>query len=74
MGPAEEWQALCDRGDMAQSEVMEAMGIVMHRFGSAASGYPVNPSEEDLDRLERARVAWDALRAEMREFMRRHSA
>lgn len=74
MGPAEEWESLCGRFDVVQQELTEAMGIVRHRFGSAASGYPVNPSEEELDRLERARVAWDALSAEMREFMRRHSA
>jgi hypothetical protein len=74
MGPAEEWAALCDRFDVAHKELTEAWGVVMLRFGSVSAGYQVNPTEDEMARLERAQAAWDALDAEMREFMRRHSA
>jgi hypothetical protein len=74
MSAAKEWDELCHRYEEARQEVAEAWGVVMPKFGAVAWGRSrENPTEGEMARLERAKEDMDAVDAEMRQFMRKHS-
>ena len=63
------WARLCERHEAAKREVDAALKAVQDKFLGVGSDGPINPTAEDMARLEDARAHRAEIEREMDEFM-----
>jgi hypothetical protein len=69
----EEWQELCREHEAAKEEFYDAFSPVTEKFTAIARGESIaNPSDHELDALDKAWNRWDSIKRKMREFIEKH--
>jgi hypothetical protein len=63
------WAELCERHEAAKREVDAALKVVQDKFLGLESNGPVNPTAQDMARLEDARARRAEIERQMDEFM-----